>query len=190
MTIYVRVLGDFFLLQLSYFDSNSFHDTFVVLVFIFLVSCGCAESNWDDIEDNSYANSDVLILTKSNFNEKVLQNSKPSLVLFYADWCFYCEEFSIVFKKVATDLKEKVSFGAIECSDYNRSIKRKYNITIFPSMLLINNKLPTLVKGTTAKGIEAKILELIEGKPIYRIVPNTKVQNAKLNTKKKRITKM
>ncbi|CAO1315453.1 unnamed protein product [Diamesa serratosioi] len=80
-----------------------------VLVLIVFVTSGCAVSIWDDLEDNSYANSDVVILDEDNFDEKVLQNTKPSLVLFYADWCFYCEEFSTIYKQIATDLKETVS---------------------------------------------------------------------------------
>lgn len=154
------------------------------------MSSGCAHSIWDDLEENSYANSDVVILDEANFKEKVLENAKPSLVLFYADWCFYCEEFSTVYKQVATDLKEKVLVGSLECSDDNRSIKRHYNVTLFPSMLLINNKLPTQVKGRTAKSIEARILELVEGKTIQRIIPKKTKQNATLDTKKTRIKKM
>ncbi|CAO1368886.1 unnamed protein product [Diamesa tonsa] len=161
-----------------------------VLVFVVLISSGCADSIWDDLEEHSYANSDVVILTKANFKEQVLENEMPSLVLFYADWCFYCEEFSTIFKQVATDMMEKVLVGAIECSDDNRSIKRKYNVTLFPSMLLINNKLPTPVKGKTAKSIEAKVLELVEGKTVHRIIPKKTKQNATLDTKKTRIKKM
>lgn len=142
------------------------------------------------MEENSYANSDVVILTKHNFKENVLESDKPSLVLFYADWCFYCEEFSVIFKKVATDMMDKVLVGAIECSDDNRHIKRKYNITLFPSLLLINNKLPTPIKGRTVKSIEAKILELVEGKTIHHIKPKKTKQNATLDTKKNRIKKM
>lgn len=49
--------------------------------------------------------SDVIDLTDSNFESKVIDNNNVWIVEFYAPWCGHCQSFAPEYAKAATALK-------------------------------------------------------------------------------------
>lgn len=67
---------------------------------------------------------------------------KPTVVLFYADWCTYCRRFMPEYGKIAKKFKEKFNFVVINC-DYqeNDEYVKNFHIVGFPSLFIIDNKI-------------------------------------------------
>jgi len=80
---------------------------------------------------------DVIELTDSNFNSKVLQSEDLWLVEFYAPWCGHCKNLEPVWAEVATELKGKVKVGALDAT-VNTEMAQKYGVKGFPTIKVFN----------------------------------------------------
>ena len=70
----------------------------------------------------------------SKFSEIVNQD-KPVLVDFYAEWCGPCKTMSPILKEVKDALGEAVSILKIDV-DKNKSLAAKYEVRGVPTLLL------------------------------------------------------
>ena len=59
---------------------------------------------------------DVIELTDSNFDEKVLGSDDLWLVEFFAPWCGHCKNLAPEWAKAATSLKGKVKVAAVDAT--------------------------------------------------------------------------
>lgn len=67
---------------------------------------------------------------------------KPKVILFYATWCGHCEQYlhSGVFEKASeTQEVQGVIFEKLD-ADKNESLREKYDITGFPTIIGLNSK--------------------------------------------------
>ncbi len=73
--------------------------------------------------------------------EEALNSDKPSVVLFYVDWCGYCLRFMPRYKILSTVYKNKYNFVMIDCdnSSYKRLIEDAM-ISGFPTVYIIDPK--------------------------------------------------
>lgn len=93
------------------------------------IGCLCAS-----VAESLYSPSDdVIDLTASNFNSKVLQSDELWLVEFYAPWCGHCKSLAPEWKKAATALKGVVKIGAVDMTAH-QSVGAPYNIQGFPTI--------------------------------------------------------
>ncbi len=77
------------------------------------------------------------ISTKQDFQQKVLQSSKPVLVDFFATWCGPCKIMEPVLTEVATEMPE-VDVVKVDV-DSSSDIASEYNISSIPTFLVFSN---------------------------------------------------
>ena len=68
-----------------------------------------------------------------------INSSKPTVILFYANWCSYCRKFMPKFNAVAKDYGDKYDFVKIniEASNSNKSLSEQYNIRSLPTVYIV-----------------------------------------------------
>ncbi len=72
-----------------------------------------------------------------NFKE-IINDTKPVLVDFYADWCQPCKMVSPILKQVKDQLGDRVKIIKINV-DHNPAVSAKYNIRSIPTLILFKN---------------------------------------------------
>jgi len=79
----------------------------------------------------------VVVLTESNFDSKVLDSEEIWLVNFYAPWCPHCKNLKPVFEEASRAIRKEgiknVKLGAIDASEY-QTYAQKYGIKGFPTL--------------------------------------------------------
>ncbi len=76
----------------------------------------------------------------TNFNDLVLNSSKPVLVDFWASWCGPCKMQAPIFDSVSEDNPEIV-FGKINI-DENEAIAGEYKVFSIPTLILFKGGQP------------------------------------------------
>ncbi|CAM4718052.1 unnamed protein product [Leuciscus chuanchicus] len=84
------------------------------------------------------ASDQMIILSPENVDSVLYNSSATRLVMFYANWCGHCINFSPTWKSLARDIKEwkpAVDLAAIDCADEsNRKVCTNYGITGYPTL--------------------------------------------------------
>ena len=73
----------------------------------------------------------------ASFNN-LINDNKPVLVDFYADWCQPCKMVAPILQNVKKELGDKVKIIKINV-DNNPSISAKYGIRSIPTLMLFKN---------------------------------------------------
>lgn len=76
---------------------------------------------------------DVIVLTDSNFEDKVIKSDEMWLVEFYAPWCGHCKNLAPHWASAATELKGKVNVAKIDGTT-ETIMSGKYGIRGFPTI--------------------------------------------------------
>lgn len=73
----------------------------------------------------------------SNFDQEVVNSSKPVLVDFWAEWCMPCKMLSPVIEEVAKSLDGQVEIVKVNI-DENPMSASQLGITSIPTLVLFN----------------------------------------------------
>lgn len=102
-------------------------------------------------------------VTPEEFDSKVLDSDKKTLVLFYASWCPYCANFKPLFESTNANNAKKI--GALIDEDEN-PLWDKFNIQAVPTMIvfekgkIIDRKDAKKHVGLTKADMESIMTEL------------------------------
>ena len=94
----------------------------------------------------------------ANFEEKVLKNSKPVLVDFFATWCGPCKMMSPVIDEIAV---EKAGVGHLfkNAGDQNQSKPHKYHVKSLATLNFFEHG--QVKKQTLGAQPKAAVLDLL-----------------------------
>jgi thioredoxin 1 len=73
----------------------------------------------------------------SSFTE-IINQEKPVLVDFFAEWCGPCKMMSPILKEVKSELKEEISIIKIDV-DKNQSLAAKFQVRGVPTFMLFKD---------------------------------------------------
>jgi len=80
-------------------------------------------------------NSNIIVLTKENFEGEVLKSAIPVLVDFWAGWCMPCKMIAPVIEQLADQHVGKLKVAKLDVDKYNE-IASKYGISSIPAVFL------------------------------------------------------
>ena len=79
----------------------------------------------------------VVHITKSNFEELVLNNSKPVLLDFWATWCGPCRMVAPIVEEIAAE-REDILVGKINV-DEEMELAVRFGIISIPTLVVMKN---------------------------------------------------
>jgi thioredoxin 1 len=101
----------------------------------------------------------ALEFTDANFQEKVLDSDKLTVVDFWAEWCGPCRAIGPVIEDLSKDYTGKVNVGKVNV-DHNPQISIDYGITSIPAILFIKGgKVIDKLVGAQPKAVFVKKIE-------------------------------
>lgn len=74
--------------------------------------------------------------TEENFQEKVLDSDKLTMIDFWAEWCGPCRAIGPVVEELSKEYDGKVNIGKVDV-DKNPNLGAQYGITSIPAILFI-----------------------------------------------------
>jgi len=84
-------------------------------------------------------------VTQQNFQQQVIDNARPVLVDFYADWCGPCRAQAPVLEVLAGEYVDRVDIVKLNV-DQDGAIAGQYNIRSIPTLILFKNGKPVDVQ--------------------------------------------
>jgi thioredoxin 1 len=73
------------------------------------------------------------VVTDETFETEVLNNSKPVIVDYWAEWCGPCRMVSPVLEEIATEHADKIDVVKLNI-DENPKVSQRYQIMAIPTM--------------------------------------------------------
>jgi thioredoxin 1 len=90
-------------------------------------------------------------VTDETFDAEVLQNSKPVIVDYWAEWCGPCKMIAPVLEEIASEYGEKIDIVKLNV-DENPAIAQRYSILAIPTLNVFQNgEVVKQIKGAKPK---------------------------------------
>ena len=84
------------------------------------------------------ASENIINVTDSDFEDKVLQSDRPVLVDFWAEWCAPCKSIEPYLAELADQYKDKIKIAKLDI-DRNRVCASQYDIRSMPTFIMFKN---------------------------------------------------
>ena len=78
------------------------------------------------------------VVTDETFDTDVLQNSKPVVVDYWAEWCGPCRMVAPVLEEIASEHADKIDVVKLNIDD-NPKVAQRYQIMAIPTMSVFHN---------------------------------------------------
>lgn len=96
-------------------------------------------------------------VTQDTFQNRVLNNSRPVLVDFYADWCGPCRTQTPILEAVASEYAGKIDIVKIDV-DQDSALSSQYNVRSIPTLILFKDGKPLNVQVGVSTANKLKTL--------------------------------
>lgn len=80
----------------------------------------------------------TILVTDSDFQEKVVSSALPVLVDFYADWCGPCKMAAPILEELSEDYKDKLIVAKVNV-DQNQNSAQQYDVMSIPTVILVKD---------------------------------------------------
>jgi thioredoxin 1 len=74
-------------------------------------------------------------LNRDNWDREVLQNPRPTLVVFSASWCRACRVYAPVVEQLAGEVGDRATVGKVD-ADADKDLVRQYQVQALPTTLV------------------------------------------------------
>ena len=99
----------------------------------------------------------VVTITKENFEQEVLQSTKPVLLDFWASWCGHCRMLSPIVDEVAEE-RTDVKVGKVNV-DEQPELAGEFGVMSIPTLLVFEQG--KLVRQAVGARPKAGVLDLL-----------------------------
>ena len=100
----------------------------------------------------------VLKITKENFETEVIENSKPVLLDFWAEWCPPCRMIAPVLENIGQEQEEFV-IGKINV-DEERGLAQEFHVANIPTLIVMKDGVE--VNRSVGAVSKQEILDLVQ----------------------------
>lgn len=101
------------------------------------------------------------LIDESNFEELVLNNSKPVMVDFFATWCGPCKMIAPFVDTLDSEIGEEAEVFKVNI-DQNEGLCEKYHVSAVPTLLFFKDgKCVDRVEGAVSKDVMAQKLRAL-----------------------------
>ncbi|PIQ95776.1 MAG: thioredoxin [Nitrospinae bacterium CG11_big_fil_rev_8_21_14_0_20_56_8] len=105
------------------------------------------------------ASNKVVNFSDAEFEQSVLQASKPVMVDFWAEWCQPCKMLAPTIDELAGEYEDRVLMGKLNVDD-NPSTATQYGIRGIPTLLFFKDgKVVQQMVGVKSKAEIKKVIE-------------------------------
>jgi len=105
------------------------------------------------------ATGNVVTVTDAEFESSVLQNDKPVMLDFWADWCQPCKMLAPTVEELAGEYQEKLMVGKLNVDD-NPQTATRFGIRGIPTLLFFKGgQVVQQVVGVKSKAEIKKIID-------------------------------
>ncbi len=80
----------------------------------------------------------VLTITSENFQQEVIDNTKPVVVDFWATWCGPCQMQGPVIEEAAQKLGDKAVFGKLNVDEQGQ-LAQQFGVMSIPTLILFKD---------------------------------------------------
>lgn len=101
----------------------------------------------------------VVAVSDAEFEASVIQNGKPVIVDFWAEWCQPCKMLAPTVEEIANEYEDRISVTKLNVDD-NPATATKYGIRGIPTLLFFKDgQVAQQVVGVKTKTEIKKIIE-------------------------------